>query len=131
MRISIIIATILVAIIGWGGVMVSGATAHTITDHFLASIRRCESGGDYTATNFNRTETHFDNRIGSYGAYQFGQGTWDWVARTLGWEVLIGKRPDYMPFWVQDAMARQLALLEYHDDTPGVGNYSWWHWGNC
>jgi hypothetical protein len=42
------------------------------TPETLASIRACESGGDYTS----------DTGNGFYGAYQFMQGTWEAVGGT-------------------------------------------------
>lgn len=101
------------------------------TEQLLADIRQCESGGDYTAINGAFTEYHFDRRIGSFGGYQFGQGTWDWVATTLGYYGLVGIRPDWVWAPIQDIIARQLIWLERNDDKPGVANYSWSHWGRC
>lgn len=107
------------------------AVARTTTQ-ILADIRECESGGDYTAINGAFSEYHFDRRIGSFGAYQIGQGTWDWLGnKRPGWELLVGFRPDWAEPAIQDMVAQYLLWLEYNDDQPGVGNYSWSHWGNC
>lgn len=122
----------LISALSFSAVLASTATAQTTTtEDLLAGIRWCESRGHYSAVNEGISETHFDGRVGSYGAYQFGQATWDWVAsrHELFW--LVGIRPDRAPWWAQDAMARLLVALETHDDMEGVGNYSWRHWGDC
>lgn len=107
---------------------VSGATAAETMNRNLSLILSCESGGDYGAVNLSLTETHFDGSRGSFGGYQFGQPTWDWIASTtrgLGW--LEGVRPDRAPRWAQDGMARQLYHRERIDSMPGESNYSWRH----
>lgn len=117
------------------------ASAHSTdwrtTEQLLDDIRQCESEGNYSAINDSKTEQHFDGVDNSYGAYQFGQGTWDWVAaKSLypwlkPYPLLVGLRPDKVPAPWQDRIAAKLVWLETHDDQDGVGNYSWSHWGNC
>ena len=65
----------------------------------LASIRNCESGGNYRAVSAN----------GRYrGAYQFNQQTWNSVA-SRHYPHLVGKDPARVAPFQQDAMA--LALI--------------------
>ena len=65
----------------------------------LASIRNCESDGNYTAV----------SRNGRYrGAYQFSQSTWNSVA-SRHYPHLVGKDPARVAPYQQDAMA--LALI--------------------
>lgn len=101
------------------------ASAHPTPEPRLAEIRQCESGGHYSMVNEGRSETHWDGQVGSYGAYMFGQGTFDWVVGTMGMDWAAGIRPDRVPWWFQDAVARRLLWLELHDDLPGERNYSW------
>lgn len=61
----------------------------------LASIRNCESGGDYGINTGN----------GYYGAYQFDQRTWDSAATRAGYGEYAGTRPNQAPPGVQDAVA--------------------------
>lgn len=91
----------------------------------LAEIRSCESGGDYQAASYSKTEMHFDGSVGSFGAYQIGQPTWDWVAGTLDAPYLVGMRPDLAPPNVQDMIAARLLWLEANDDLHGTRNFSW------
>jgi muramidase (phage lysozyme) len=65
----------------------------------LASIRNCESRGNYSAVSAN----------GRYrGAYQFNQSTWNGVA-SRHYPNLVGKDPARVAPYQQDAMA--LALI--------------------
>ena len=62
---------------------------------------------------------------GSYGAYQFAQTTWNWVAykhRHYDW---IGIRPDKASRYQQDHLAWHLAVHE-----GGIGTH-WAHGGRC
>jgi len=67
----------------------------------LQNIKQCESGGNYQAV----------NAAGYYGAYQFGQGTWNSTAQSAGRADLVGVRPDRASKNDQDAMAVKLHSL--------------------
>ena len=76
----------------------------------LASLRNCESGGNYRAVSPN----------GRYrGAYQFDQRTWNSVA-SRHYPHLVGKDPIRVAPYQQDAMA--LALISERGFRP---------WPNC
>ncbi len=63
------------------------------------ALRQCEAWGSYTVVSSN----------GKYfGAYQFGQGTWDSVARSVGRTDLVGIRPSDASPSDQDALALAL-----------------------
>ncbi len=64
----------------------------------FARIKQCESGGNYTAV----------NSAGYYGAYQFGTGTWNSTASTIGRGDLVGVRPDKASPADQDSLAKAL-----------------------
>jgi len=67
----------------------------------FALIRQCESTNNYAAV----------NSAGYYGAYQFGQGTWDSTAQSAGRNDLVGVRPDKASTSDQDEMAKKLHSL--------------------
>lgn len=76
-----------------------------------AQLRSCESGGDYTVISGN----------GRYfGAYQFSQPTWDWLAAVRGRPDLVGMPPNQASPADQDAMA----LLLWQRSGPG-------QWPSC
>jgi hypothetical protein len=75
------------------------ASATSARDDF-AALRRCESGGDYSANTGN----------GYYGAYQFARGTW----ASLGYR----GRPDQAPPAVQDQAAARLQSLTGWSSWP-------------
>ncbi|MBP7018400.1 transglycosylase family protein [Candidatus Saccharibacteria bacterium] len=64
----------------------------------FARIKQCESGGNYAAV----------NSAGYYGAYQFGIGTWNSIASSIGRGDLVGVRPDKASPGDQDALAKAL-----------------------
>lgn len=73
----------------------------------LASIRDCESGGNYQAVNPN----------GHFGAYQFSQSTWDSTTQRAGRPDLFGVNPTQASPADQDAMAYNLYV--------NVGSSQW------
>ena len=78
---------------------------------FLACVKQHESGGNYGAVNPN----------GQYfGAYQFGQPTWNATANHAGRLDLVNVRPDHAAPADQDAMAR--VLYEWQGQTPWDGD---------
>jgi hypothetical protein len=80
-------------------------TGDRIWDH-LASIRACESGGNYGIVSSS----------GKYrGAYQFSQTTWNSIARIAGRGDLVGVDPASASPGDQDAMAYAL----YVNSGPG------------
>ena len=78
-------------------------------DPFLVCTRTRESSGDYSAVNLG----------GYYGAYQFGQATWDVTANHAGRPELIGVRPDQASPWDQDQLA--WVLYEWQGNAPWSG----------
>jgi hypothetical protein len=78
-------------------------------DPFLVCTRTRESSGDYTAVNL----------AGYYGAYQFGQPTWDLTASHGGRPQLIGVRPDQASPWDQDQLA--WVLYQWRGNGPWGG----------
>jgi hypothetical protein len=79
------------------------------SDPFLVCTRTRESSGDYSAVNL----------AGYYGAYQFGQSTWDVTANHAGSPQLIGVRPDQASAWDQDQLA--WVLYEWLGNGPWGG----------
>lgn len=77
----------------------------------LLRMRMCESSDNYSINTGN----------GFYGAYQFTQSTWDWVAEQH-FPFLIGVRPDQATPLQQDAMTKMLWSM----DGGGPG-----HWPVC
>ena len=51
-----------------------------------------------------------------FGAYQFGQTTWNNTARHVNLGFLVGTRPDRAPMFVQDIMA--LSLYRWQGKAP-------------
>jgi uncharacterized membrane-anchored protein YhcB (DUF1043 family) len=86
----------------------SGQNPHH-DDPFLVCTRTRESAGDYTAVNLG----------GYYGAYQFGQPTWDLTANHAGSPQLIGVRPDQASPWDQDQLA--WVLHQWRGNAPWGG----------
>jgi hypothetical protein len=78
-------------------------------DPFLVCTRTRESAGVYTAVNPG----------GYYGAYQFGQPTWDLTANHAGSPQLIGVRPDQASPWDQDQLA--WVLYQWRGNAPWGG----------
>lgn len=75
------------------------APADAPTPAQWAALRACESDGDYTAVSGS----------GRYfGAYQFHQSTWDWLARISGRSEAVGQPPSEASPALQDALARLL-----------------------
>ncbi len=66
-----------------------------------ASLRQCESGGDYTINTGN----------GFYGAYQFTAQTW----RAMGTGYAFANQA---PYWVQDAAAQKLQRMSGWGQWP-------------
>lgn len=96
------------------------------TSYWLDKIMMCESGGDPFAENLSETETHWDGRVGSFGLFQFGEGTWEDVAERLFAKGLMDidwskVPPHYAPPEVQ----RRIAYFTW---DSGSG---WEHWYNC
>lgn len=80
----------------------------------LATLRACESGGDYGAY----------NPAGPYmGAYQFGQSTWNSTANWLGRGDLVGMAPSDASPAVQDAMAVGLWRMSGPGQWPHCGRH--------
>jgi hypothetical protein len=78
----------------------------------LASIRACESGGNYGAVSSS----------GAYrGAYQFDRGTWNSVASRNN-PALVGQDPASAAPADQDAMASALMAERGHSPWPICGN---------
>lgn len=77
-----------------------------------AALRQCESGGNYAINTGN----------GYYGAYQFSQSTWDWVASMVD-PSLVGVRPSDASPASQDAMAFKLYELQSWYPWPVCGQY--------
>jgi hypothetical protein len=67
----------------------------------FALIKQCESGGNYSAI----------NAAGYYGAYQFGIGTWNSTASSIGRGDLVGVRPDKASPNDQDTLAKALHAM--------------------
>ena len=104
---------------------VADVSAHH-SDSWLYRIMMCESRGDPQAENLSETEAHWDGRTGSFGLFQFSEGTWDDVARRTFEGGLIDvdwshSPPHYAPEEVQWQMARLV-----WDSGEG-----WRHWENC
>ena len=76
-----------------------------------AALRRCESGGNYSAV----------NPRGYYGAYQFHTSTWDALASRHA-SHLVGVRPDQAAPADQDAMARALYAERGTSPWPHCGS---------
>lgn len=80
----------------------------------LATLRSCESGGNYGAY----------NPAGPYmGAYQFGQSTWNATANWLGRGDLVGMAPSDASAGVQDAMAVALWRMSGPGQWPHCGRH--------
>ena len=80
----------------------------------LATLRNCESGGNYSAY----------NPAGPYmGAYQFGQSTWNSTANWLGRGDLAGMAPSDASPAVQDAMAVGLWRKSGPGQWPHCGRH--------
>ena len=97
----------------------------------LADIKRCESGGDYGAINWDDYHPSWDT-YGSFGAYQIAQPLWDEHAPQVALHPLRNYehvRPDKAPPWVQDRVAESL-WDDYHNSTEGIG-LLWRHKGDC
>ncbi len=78
----------------------------------LATLRNCESGGNYSAY----------NPSGPYmGAYQFGQSAWNGTANWLGRGDLVGMAPSNASPAVQDAMAVGLWRMSGPGQWPHCG----------
>lgn len=77
----------------------------------------CESTNSYTAINWFDTDG-----TASYGAYQFKQGTWNWVVTYGGRPHLVDIRPDFAAPADQDWAAEVLRTM------PGGGLG---HWPYC
>ena len=75
-----------------------------------AALRACESGGSYT----------IDSGNGYFGAYQFSQATWDWVA-SMARPALVGVVPSDASPGGQDAMALALYGLRGAAPWPSCG----------
>jgi hypothetical protein len=71
------------------------------------NLRMCESSNNYQAVSPNGLY---------YGAYQFGQPTWDETARAAGRGDLVGMRPSQASPADQDAMA--VALYQRRGSSP-------------
>ena len=100
-------------------------SAHHSSD-WLYRIMMCESGGDPLAENLSDTESHWDGRTGSFGLFQFSQGTWNDIAIRAFDGGLIDvdwshSLPHYAPEEVQWDMARFV----------WDGGAGWHHWWNC
>ena len=78
---------------------------------FLACVKQHESGGNYQAVNPNNQY---------FGAYQFGQPTWNATANHAGRLDLINVRPDHAAPADQDSMAR--VLYEWQGESPWNGD---------
>jgi hypothetical protein len=79
---------------------------------FLACVKQHESGGNYQAVNTSNNSY--------FGAYQFGQPTWNATANHAGRLDLVNVRPDHAAPADQDAMAR--VLYEWQGETPWNGD---------
>ena len=80
----------------------------------LATLRACESGGNYSAY----------NPAGPYmGAYQFHQATWNATANWLGRADLVGIAPSDASPGVQDAMAVGLWRMSGPGQWPHCGKH--------
>lgn len=80
----------------------------------LATLRSCESGGNYGAY----------NPAGPYmGAYQFGQSSWNSTASWLGRGDLVGMAPSDASPAVQDAMAVGLWRMSGPGQWPHCGTH--------
>lgn len=77
------------------------------------ALRQCESGGNYTIVSPGGTYR---------GAYQFSQGTWDWVAAGR-WPALVGVDPADASPADQDKMARRLYRLRGAAPWPTCGRH--------
>lgn len=83
----------------------------SLSDAQLARLAACESGGNPSARSSN----------GKYhGLYQFNQGTWNGVARSVLPEY-VNVRPSAAPAEVQDAMARALYAARGRSPWPVCG----------
>lgn len=82
------------------GVVASGdrAAAPNGVGDAWASLRECESGGNYAAATGN----------GFYGAYQFVPSTWRGAVSGAGWAEWASVLPSDAPPEVQDAAAQHL-----------------------
>lgn len=92
----------------------------------LAQIALCESDGDPRAVNESASETHWDGRVGSYGLYQFGRGTWGDVAGRAWRAGLV--EVDWSHGYPHHAPPRAQTLIAeiLWDDGRG-----WGHWRGC
>lgn len=77
---------------------------------WMACVRRRESTDRYGVVNVPGQW---------FGAWQFTQQTWDWVASTVGRHELVGVRPDRASQFDQDDMAWHLLYM------PGGGPKHW------
>lgn len=77
-----------------------------------AALRQCESSGNYA----------IDTGNGYYGAYQFSQATWDWVASMVRPD-LVGVLPSDASPADQDAMAFALYDMNGASPWPTCGRY--------
>lgn len=77
-----------------------------------AQLRACESGGVYT----------IDSGNGYYGAYQFSQATWDWIASMVR-PGLVGTVPSEATPDQQDLMAVTLYDLRGSAPWPTCGRH--------
>ena len=92
----------------------------------LDLIAQCESSGDPAAVNVSASETHWDGRVGSYGLYQFGSGTWDDIARRAWRAGLVEVDWSHgYPHHAPPAAQTRLAEILW-DDGRG-----WRHWRAC
>ena len=92
-------------------VLASYRTQSGLSDEQLARLANCESGGNPAAR----------SRNGRYfGLYQFNQGTWNSIARSVLPE-FVGVNPAAAPAEVQDAMARALYLDRGRSPWPVCG----------
>ena len=77
---------------------------------WMGCVRRRESTDHYGAINWTGPW---------FGAWQFTQQTWNWVARDAGRLELVGVRPDHASPFDQDDMAWHLLYM------PGGGPRHW------
>jgi hypothetical protein len=74
----------------------------------LASIRACESGGDYTTNTGN----------GYQGAYQYDRGTWATASRMAGYGEWATTPVSLVPPAIQDAVTANYIAAGYRSAWP-------------
>jgi hypothetical protein len=82
-----------------------------LDDDQLYRLRWCESTDNYQAVSSGGTYR---------GAYQFSQGTWNWIAG-MHFPNHVGEDPRWAPPEVQDAMARALWSMQGPAPWPVCG----------